>query len=737
MSTADDIRVKASVGRVPIGGPYNEGNTSPVTVYRAGGAVVWTSGMSIDCDGQPGSACNINTDPYFQAQTAFNQSNGQPLKAEELPFVVIPLKSARWDYTTAGIRGGDLCVMVYKDKYVFGVVGDLGPSARIGEGSYAAAAALGINPNPRSGGIGSGVTYVVFPGVRVSPIESKAEAVRLGTAKLAEWLGTSAPPGEEPPVTTPLSQIDKMVAEAEKTLGMSDHGNTVRTPIHTWYNAEFGNPDPSKYAWDWCDGAVTYWAHKSGNAKAVCFSDRGHFAYTVAHADAFEERGQWHVDVAGIRRGDIVFFDWSGSNSIGAIDHVGLVTGVNSDGTIATIEGNINSVVGRFRRTAAEIAGYGRPNYSTTGGGSPTVPTTVKLSDAIAKTAAATRVIQDALNREFGGVVVDGDYGPQTTAAYKRWQVSLGWPGDGVPGAHSLWSLARKYGFTTDITGTPAGPGGVTPPPPPPTPDPEPEVPAVSVYFEEVGSNGTVAANKVVQTALNKWQTFGAPLLVDGDFGPKTSARYKLWQESLYGPGPDSDGKPGVSSLTSLGKRSAYPFTVKRKTTTPPPTTPPATGTPSVNDYLTVPEPAHNYSRVSYGGRTVNVRTREMLKLAAAWAGVTITLTQGSYNAGGVAASAGTHDGGGAVDISVNAWSAATRTKVVVALRKAGFAAWLRTPAQGFAYHIHGIAIGDREASRGAKNQVQSYFNGRNGLANNGADDAERRWPNWADQYNQ
>lgn len=640
MSTADDIRVKASVGREPIGGPYNEGNTSPVTVYRASGAVVWTSGMSIDCDGQPGSACNINTDPYFQAQTAFNQSNGQPLKAEELPFVVIPLKSARWDYTTAGIRGGDLCVMVYKDKFVFGVVGDLGPSKRIGEGSYAAAAALGINPNPRSGGVGSGVTYVVFPGTRVSPIESKAEAVRIGTAKLAEWLGTSAPPGEEPPVTTPLSQIDKMVAEAEKTLGWSDQGNTVRTPIHTWYNEKFGNPDPSKYAWDWCDGAVTYWAHKSGNAKAVCFSDNGHFAYTVAHADAFRARGQWHSDVAGIRRGDIVFFDWSGSNSVGAIDHVGLVTGVNADGTVATIEGNIDSVVGRFRRTAASIAGYGRPAYSTTS----TPPTT-------------------------------------------------------------------------------------------------PEVPpvALSVYFEETGANGTVAANKVVQTALNKWKTFSAPLLVDGVFGPKTSARYRSWQESLFGPGPDSDGKPGVTSLTRLGERSVYPFTVKRKTTTPPPVTPPtqppATGTPRVEDYLTVPEAAHNYSRVSYGGKTVNVRTREMLKLAATWAGVTITLTQGSYNRG-VSASAGTHDGGGVVDISVNAWSASTRSRVVLALRKAGFAAWLRTPAQGFSYHIHACAIGDREMAGGAKNQVQAYFNGRNGLANNGADDAERRWPNWADKYN-
>jgi hypothetical protein len=102
-----------------------------------------------------------------------------------------------------------------------------------------------------------------------------------------------------------------------------------------------------------------------------------------------------------------------------------------------------------------------------------------------------------------------------------------------------------------------------------------------------------------------------------------------------------------------------------------------------------------------------------------------------------VSASAGTHDGGGAVDINVNNWSSATREKVVLCLRKAGMAAWLRTPSEGFAYHIHGIAMGDREASSGAKGQVQSYFNGRNGLANNRASTGETRWPNWADKYNQ
>lgn len=41
----------------------------------------------------------------------------------------------------------------------------------------------------------------------------------------------------------PEAQIEKMVAAAEATLGWSDENNTVQTPIHTWYNDKFGNPE--------------------------------------------------------------------------------------------------------------------------------------------------------------------------------------------------------------------------------------------------------------------------------------------------------------------------------------------------------------------------------------------------------------------------------------------------------------------------------------------------------------
>lgn len=97
-----------------------------------------------------------------------------------------------------------------------------------------------------------------------------------------------------------------------------------------------------------------------------------------------------------------------------------------------------------------------------------------------------------------------------------------------------------------------------------------------------------------------------------------------------------------------------------------------------------------------------------------------IDVTQGCYNRGGVAASAGTHDGGGVLDL------AQTSGALVRLLREAGAAAWHRTPAQGFPHHIHMVLVGCPHLSSGAAHQIAEYRAGRNGLAGRGGDDGPR-----------
>jgi|YNPNPStandDraft_1061719.scaffolds.fasta_scaffold26499_3 hypothetical protein len=141
--------------------------------------------------------------------------------------------------------------------------------------------------------------------------------------------------------------------------------------------------------------------------------------------------------------------------------------------------------------------------------------------------------------------------------------------------------------------------------------------------------------------------------------------------------------------------------------------------------------PPDDYTLVTVGEFTLNQRTLWMLQHAQQLYGGTHDLvravTQGSYSPG-VSASFGTHDGGGAVDLSVrdlNDWNHILYEdlhKIILALRQAGFAAWVRWPDvlyPGSPIHIHAIAIGDADLSPAARDQLigpDGYFRGFNGL---------------------
>jgi len=199
------------------------------------------------------------------------------------------------------------------------------------------------------------------------------------------------------------------------------------------------------------------------------------------------------------------------------------------------------------------------------------------------------------------------------------------------------------------------------------------------------------ASVELVQAALGDE---GFAVTVDGWFGMETADIYASWQKQLGYSGLGANGIPGPSSLAALGE-----------------------------DRFEIAQEIHVGGKTTHSGKTVNQRTQDMIAAAEGILGHGITVSQGSYNAGGVSASAGTHDGGGAVDISVSSVGTTERWKMVKALRTVGFAAWLRTPNQGnWPYHIHAIAIGDTDISISARNQVADYYVGLNGLASHAAD---------------
>jgi hypothetical protein len=180
--SASDLLAKVTSCQQISNGKYrtDEETSATIPVCGKNGAVFWKADMDIDCDGQRTSKCNENTDPWYQDDTAFHQSNGKPLKADSLPYVVVPSSSSIWNYSGAGIKGGGVVAVIYNNKVEYAVVGDTGPTKIIGEASYATARDLGINPDPSNGGTDGPVTYICFKNSKVSPIESNSKATSVG-----------------------------------------------------------------------------------------------------------------------------------------------------------------------------------------------------------------------------------------------------------------------------------------------------------------------------------------------------------------------------------------------------------------------------------------------------------------------------------------------------------------------------------------------------------------------------
>lgn len=150
------------------------------------------------------------------------------------------------------------------------------------------------------------------------------------------------------------------------------------------------------------------------------------------------------------------------------------------------------------------------------------------------------------------------------------------------------------------------------------------------------------------------------------------------------------------------------------------------------NPFVSAPcsRPPDDMHRAYINNEQISARTLWMLQLAQqiyGGPGSILRVVQGSYEPG-LQESFGTHDGGGAVDISIRnpanpeeiLFSEAS--KMVLAMRQAGFAAWYRPtgmfgPNSGA--HIHAIAIGDPELSESARRQLdgpEGYFRGLDGI---------------------
>jgi hypothetical protein len=136
------------------------GTLEGVPIYCVKDRVEWKANMTVCCDGSGG---NPDNDPYFQSQTAY-YNKGKYLNPYKVPYIVVPpLIINGVDPVVLGCQGEILNTK--NGKSTLAVVGDVGPSSKIGEASVEAAKRVGLSGDPNMGGTDQNIIqYYIWPG---------------------------------------------------------------------------------------------------------------------------------------------------------------------------------------------------------------------------------------------------------------------------------------------------------------------------------------------------------------------------------------------------------------------------------------------------------------------------------------------------------------------------------------------------------------------------------------------
>lgn len=142
-------------------------------------------GIVTDAKGIPVVQGKNDSDPGYYVSTTSLQDASKKItdparyvNSDSIPYIVLPNNKS----VLALVHKGDFAYVknIRNGKTSAAIFADVGPKDKIGEGSMKLAENLGINSNPRTGGIADSVQYFVFPGSGNGKPRSYAEIDSLG-----------------------------------------------------------------------------------------------------------------------------------------------------------------------------------------------------------------------------------------------------------------------------------------------------------------------------------------------------------------------------------------------------------------------------------------------------------------------------------------------------------------------------------------------------------------------------
>lgn len=200
----------------------------------------------------------------------------------------------------------------------------------------------------------------------------------------------------------------------------------------------------SKQGYPWCDVFFDWVIWKlcgedGARANALTFQTGPYGAGCGGSAQYYKQAGRFRT--ADPRAGDQIFF-WDAQKT--RVAHTGLVTAVEG-GCVYTVEGNTSGASGvvangggvfekRYYLEDDRIYGYGSPDYDEgSGEGYDVNMNTLKKGDK-GPQAAALQALLIGYGYDCGRTGADGDFGPATDAALRKYQSRCGLTPDGIAG---------------------------------------------------------------------------------------------------------------------------------------------------------------------------------------------------------------------------------------------------------------------------------------------------------------
>ena len=231
---------------------------------------------------------------------------------------------------------------------------------------------------------------------------------------------------------------EKIVAQAQAWIGLNEADGSFKKIIDT-YNSHkpLARSYKLQYTDAWCSGCASAVAIACGATDIIPTE-----VSCQKHIELFQKKGIWMENDAYVPQpGDYIFYDWDDKgtgDNVGNGDHVGIVEKVE-DGAITVIEGNYSNSVKRrtIQVNDKYIRGYGVPKYdeapkTAVKEYSVNLPKLSKGSKGC--NVKSLQILLIGYTYTCGGAGADGDFGPATDAAVRRFQKANGLTVDGIVG---------------------------------------------------------------------------------------------------------------------------------------------------------------------------------------------------------------------------------------------------------------------------------------------------------------